>query len=264
MRVRGLRSWSELERSVDRQRLRPRVLAFGGLWFLLTGMLAAAGVSIFFVATIVVLIVGSAMIGALLLLRRDGTRERVLGVTQSLERASRSLDGRVRDLDVRKRVERSAAVASRRARGFAESRQRKPAGVDPRREARRLNTLGAQLRREGSYEQAAEQHRAALSLVREIGDEHAEAMTLNNLALALMHTDGGVPAAIEKFEQALGLLRGLHDEVHEGQVIANIASVRRRQGRDEDAEFLLNAALDKLPPDSEAYRQIEEQLRRAS
>jgi tetratricopeptide (TPR) repeat protein len=165
---------------------------------------------------------------------------------------------------LRKRVERSASIASQRARGFTESRQRKPAEVDPRRKARRLNTLGAQFRREGAYEQAAEQHRAALAIVRELGDKQAEAMTLNNLALALVHTDGGVPSAMEGFEQALSLLRGLRDEVHEGQVIANIASVRRRQGRDEDADDLLNAALDKLPPGSEAYRQVEEQLRRAS
>jgi tetratricopeptide (TPR) repeat protein len=258
-------SWSaELERSVDRERLRPRALAFGGLWFLLTGMLAAAGIWIFLVATLVLLLVGATTVAALSLLRRDGAQERVRGIAHSIERASRSLDGRARDLDLRKRVERSAAVASRRARGLAESRQRKPAEVDPRREARRLNTLGAQLRREGAYDQAAEQHRAALAIVRELGDEHAEAMTLNNLALALVHTDGGVPAAIEGFEHALDLLRGLRDEVHEGQVIANIASVRRRQGRDEDADSLLNAALDKLPPESEAYRQIEEQLRRAS
>jgi hypothetical protein len=47
-------------------------------------------------------------------------------------------------------------------------------------------------------------------------------------------------------------------------VIANLAVVRRRQGRDEDAESLLHAALDKLPPESSAYRQVEEQLRRAS
>jgi tetratricopeptide (TPR) repeat protein len=268
MGLRGLRSavsWSaELERSVDHERLRPRVLAFGGLWLLLTGMLAAAGIWIFFVTTVALLLFGAATVAALSLLRRDGTRERVLGIGHSIERASRSLDGRVRELDLRTRMQRSTAGASRRARGFVESRQSRPAEVDRRRQARRLNTLGAQLRREGAYEQAAEQHRTALAIVRELGDEQAEAMTLNNLALALVHIEGGVPAAIEDFEQALDLLRGLHDEVHEGQVIANIASVRRRQGRDEDAENLLNAALDKLPPESEAYHQVEEQLRRAS
>jgi len=39
---------------------------------------------------------------------------------------------------------------------------------------------------------------------------------------------------------------------------------RARAGGDEDAESLLHAALDKLPPESSAYRQVEEQLRRAS
>jgi tetratricopeptide (TPR) repeat protein len=129
--------------------------------------------------------------------------------------------------------------------------------------ARRLNELGAQLRREGDYERAAEQHLAALAIVRELGDRHAEALTLNNLALALVHT-GSVSLAVERFEQALVLLRELGDKEHEGQVIANLGFVRRRQGRDEDAEFLLTAALDKLPPESSAYRHVEEQLRHAS
>ena len=36
-------------------------------------------------------------------------------------------------------------------------------------QARRLNELGAQLRRDGEYERAAEQHRAALAIVRDLG-----------------------------------------------------------------------------------------------
>jgi tetratricopeptide (TPR) repeat protein len=191
--------------------------------------------------------------------------QRVAAVSAQRTRdASRSLDGRVGELDLRQRMQRLAAVSSRRTRHFAESRRRKPAEVDPGGRARQLNTLGAQLRRERDYEQAADQHRAALAIVRELGDGRAEALTLNNLALALVHTEGGVPAAIEDFEQSLDLLRELGDEELEGQVIANLASVRRRQGRDEDAASLLNAALDKLPPESPAYRQVEEQLRRAS
>jgi tetratricopeptide (TPR) repeat protein len=70
--------------------------------------------------------------------------------------------------------------------------------------------------------------------------------------------------AVEHFEQALVILRELGDEEYEGQVIANLGIVRHRQGRDEDAVSLLHAALDKLPPESSAYRQVEEQLRRAS
>jgi tetratricopeptide (TPR) repeat protein len=258
-------SWRRpFERSADGEIVRSRVLAFGGLWFLLTGLLAAAGIWIFFVASVLLLLNVGLAFGALSLLRRDGARERMAGITQSVARASRRLDGRARDLKLRERVQRSAAGASRRARALTDTRQQRPTDADPRRQARRLNTLGAQLRRDRDYEGAAEQHREALTIVRDLGDVHAEAMTLNNLALALVHTDGGVPAAIKDFEQALELLRGLGDEAHEGQVIANLASVRRRQGRDEDAEDLLNEALDKLPPESEAYRQVEEQLRRAS
>jgi tetratricopeptide (TPR) repeat protein len=99
--------------------------------------------------------------------------------------------------------------------------------------------------------------------VHDLDDRRTEALTLNNLALALVHT-GSVSVAVDYFEQALVLLRELGDERHEGQVIANLGFVRRRQGRDDDARSLLNAALDKLPPESSAYRQVEEQLRRAS
>jgi tetratricopeptide (TPR) repeat protein len=105
--------------------------------------------------------------------------------------------------------------------------------------------------------------RAALAIVRDLGDRRAEALTLNNLALALVHT-GSVSVAVQHFEQALDVLRELGDVEHEGQVIANVGFVRLRQGRDEDAESLLHAALDKLPPESSAYHRVEAQLRRAS
>ncbi len=98
--------------------------------------------------------------------------------------------------------------------------------------------------------------------MRDLGDRRAEALTLNNLALALAHT--GVPTALQHFEQSLVVLRELGDEEHEGQVIANLGFVHRRQGRSEEAETLLHEALDKLPPGSSAYRHVEEQLRRAS
>jgi tetratricopeptide (TPR) repeat protein len=190
--------------------------------------------------------------------------ERASGkVGPSIERASRKLRSSIDELDAPQRLGRLANGAAQQARQALEVRPRKPAAPDPSRRARRLNELGAQLRREGEYERAAEQHRAALAIVRELDDPRTEALTLNNLALALVHT-GSVSVAVEHFEQALGLLRELGDERHEGQVIANLGFVRRRQGRDEDARNLLTAALDKLPPESSAYRQVEEQLRRAS
>jgi tetratricopeptide (TPR) repeat protein len=181
----------------------------------------------------------------------------------SIEHASRKLRSSLDELDAGQRLGRLANGAAHQARHALEVRPQKPARPDPQNEARRLNELGAQLRRDREYERAAEQHRAALAIVRELDDPRTEALTLNNLALALVHT-GSVSVAVENFEQALVLLRELGDERHEGQVIANLGFVRRRQGRDEDARSLLTAALDKLPPESSAYRQVEEQLRRAS
>jgi tetratricopeptide (TPR) repeat protein len=221
--------------------MRRRVLAFTGLWFLLAGMLAALGFGIVLLASLF----GCALAGGFWLTRRYrmGQRLRTLGLEEHLRR--------------------SAGIASRRARTLLEARRGEPTAVDGHRRARRLNELGAQLRRERDHDAAAEQHRVALAIVRELGDRHAEAMTLNNLALALVHT-GSVSLAVQHFEQALVLLRELGDKEHEGQVIANLGFVRRRQGRDEDADSLLNAALDKLPPESSAYRHVAEQLRRAS
>jgi tetratricopeptide (TPR) repeat protein len=181
----------------------------------------------------------------------------------SIEQASRRLRSSLDELDAGQRLGRLANGAAQQARHALEVRPRQPAVADPRDRARQLNEVGAQLRRDGEYVRAAEQHRAALAIVRDLDDRRAEALTLNNLALALVHT-GSVSVAVEHFEQALVLLRELGDERHEGQVIANLGFVRRRQGRDEDARSLLNAALDKLPPESSAYRQVEEQLRRAS
>jgi tetratricopeptide (TPR) repeat protein len=139
----------------------------------------------------------------------------------------------------------------------------RPPALGRRREALELNELGARLRREGAPEEAAEQHRAALGIVRDLGDEQAEALTLNNLALALAQ-GGEEEEAVEHLEQALVVLREIGDEEHEGLVIANLGSVHRRQGHSEEAVQLLHEALDKLPPESTEYRQVEEELRRAS
>ena len=139
----------------------------------------------------------------------------------------------------------------------------KPPSQERRRDALRLNARGGQLRRTGEHAQAAEQHRAALAIVRDLGDKRLEALTLNDLALALIHTEGAA-AAVDHLEQALAVLRELGDDEHEGRVTANLAFARRRQGRSEEADDLLHAALTKLAPDSSAYRRVEEQLRRAS
>lgn len=290
-------SWPRhVERPVDREQLRRRALAFAGIWFLVAGMLAALGVPIVLLASLAVLLVLGVVVAALWLVRRyelgrairvarpsiarasgkvrpsieqaSGKLRPSIGqasgkLRPSIEQASRKLRSSLDELDAGQRLGRLANGAAQQARHALEVRPRQAAVADPRDRARQLNEVGAQLRRDGEYGRAAEQHRAALAIVRDLDDRRAEALTLNNLALALVHT-GSVSVAVEHFEQALVLLRELGDERHEGQVIANLGFVRRRQGRDEDARSLLNAALDKLPPESSAYRQVEEQLRRAS
>jgi len=263
-------------RSVDREQVRSRILAFAGIWFLLAGFLWALGLSVVLFFSLVLLLVGGLLAGALWLERRYRVERAFVAGASSLERVSRRGKARLDELAPGEHLKRYANGASRRAQSFVETYQKKPepapepvaveveVEVDRGGEAHRLNELGAQLRRDGDHDGAVEQHLAALAMVREVGDRRAEALTLNNLALALVHTNGGVPMAVQNFEQSLALLRELGDDELEGQVIANLGFLRRRQGRDDDAETLLHEALDKLPPESSAYRHVEEQLRRAS
>jgi tetratricopeptide (TPR) repeat protein len=255
------------EQPVDSAQLRRRVLVFTGMWFLLAGMLAALGLIAVLLVSLALVLIGVALLGGAWLLRRHPVRRWLQSALSSIERAARDQKARLGELGLQQRMRRFATrfapvVGQLRARA-SQTFRREPVAIDRQSQALRLNELGAQLRREGKFEEAAEQHRAALAILRELGDRQAEALTLNNLALALVHS-GGVVVAVQHFEQALDVLRELGDEEHEGRVIANLAVVRRRQGRDEDAESLLHAALDKLPPESSAYRQVEEQLRRAS
>ena len=279
-----------------------RLRAFGGLWLLLGGLLAALGFGSL-VLTVTVVLLGLGCVTGLVLWLRQGHATRV--VRQSVDRvgrADRRLGERATALEVPRRLGvlwartrelgsrtwkagiAAATVGSNRGAtafrqvsarsqtavraGAAELSQRsarpsRPSPPDPANQANQLNTLGAQLRREGKHERAAAQHRAALAIVRDLGDERTEALTLNNLALAVAHTDG-VDAAVQHFEQALVVLRQLGDDEHEGHVIANLGFIHKSHGRSEEAEGYLHAALGKLPADSRAYRKVEEQLRQAS
>jgi hypothetical protein len=132
------------------------------------------------------------------------------------------------------------------------------------REALRRNGAGVQLRRQGSYAQAATEHRAALEILRALGDQRAVALTLNNLALALSHDDGDDTTAVALFQEAATILGELGDDQDEGQVIANLGLTHLRHGRDDEANNVLQLALAKLAPASSAYHQVEAELRRAS
>jgi tetratricopeptide (TPR) repeat protein len=280
--------------------MRRRVLAFTGVWFLVAGLLTALSlVVVVLIASALMLLAGIAA-GGLRWLRRYPIREAFQTALASVARESRSLGARVRDLGLRRHLRRTGvrakavgtatpgrarvlvirggqvyAIAAHRllavtakglqAGGSIVPSLSVPTGrpVGRQRQALRLNERGAQLRRRGDPEQAVEQHRVALEIVRDLGDQHAEAMTLNNLGLALAQ-GGAETAAVQHLEQAVTVLRELGDEEHEGQVIANLGLVHRRQGHGEEAVTLLHAALDKLPPESPAYRRVEEELRRAS
>jgi hypothetical protein len=131
------------------------------------------------------------------------------------------------------------------------------------REALQLNSEGTRRRRRESYEEAVELHERALAILREVGDQRAVALTLNNLALAMSHTarDG---RAIGLFEEAASILHELGDEEHEGRVIANLGLTHRRHGRREQSDNVLQLALTKLAPSSREYQTVEAELRRAS
>jgi Flp pilus assembly protein TadD len=281
--------------TADRDRLRRRLLALIGLWLFLAGLLSALSFVTFVLVASAVLLAGALAAGGLLLLKRlpmrsawraasDSTGRAARGAGAGVRATGRGAGAGVRALDLPKRTRRAgvkagalAAATPGRTRLLVDrGSQMYAAGFyrvsvltgkalrqDPGRQALRFNERGAQLRREGNPGRAAEQHRVALRILRGLGDQHAEALTLNNLALALAQ-GGADAAAVQHFEQALGVLQALGDEEHEAQVIANLGVVRSRQGRSEEAVSLLHEALDKLPPESPAYRQVEAQLQRAS
>lgn len=130
-------------------------------------------------------------------------------------------------------------------------------------EGTRCNALGVALRRAGRAHHAATLHEAARLIFAGAGDRRGEALTANALGAALVEV-GKPDAALEQFEQARTLLHALGDRHCEGKVLANIALAKRREGADEEAVDLLRSALEKLSPQTEAYRRVERQLARAS
>jgi tetratricopeptide (TPR) repeat protein len=282
----------------DQKRLARRLLALAGLWFLLSGLLLVLSFVVAALVAFAAMFSALIAVGGVLVARRLQVEERLWTLLASAREAGQRVGRRLRNLGVQRRVRRlrnlgiqarvrrlgiragkmaagtpgrANAVLARALQTYAiavyrlriHTAQLLHARAGRRSEALRLNELGAQLRRRGAPEQAAEQHRVALEIARDLGDDQTEALTLNSLALALAQ-DGAEAEAVEHFEQARVALRELGDEKHEAQVIANLGIVYRRQGNSEEAVSLLNEALDKLPPGSWAYRQVEEELHRAS
>lgn len=272
----------------DRERLGRRLLALAGLWLLVSGLLLVFSLVIVAVVAIATLLLVALAIGGIWLAPRVRVRDTAETLLEPTTNGLRRFGGRLRALALRRRVGRrlgrvraraggaaagapgtANALATRSVRAYAltvywlSARISRLLRAGGRRRALRLNERGAELRRRGEHEEAVRQHRVALSITRDLGDVHVEAMTLNNLALALAQS-GAEREAVQHLERALDVLRELGDEEHEGQVIANLGIVYRRQGHSEEAVTLFQEALDRLPPESWEYRQVEEELRRAS
>jgi tetratricopeptide (TPR) repeat protein len=254
--------------------LRRRATAMGAMGMFMLALIAAIGfLSLVLVLLAVVALVVNVVAGAVLLRRyvpqlrrrRGAFRAGTAGIGRLTARAG--ADARRAGLLVNSRLGVLADGTARRVRAASTyARAAKPSSparstTDVQRDALRANAAGSQLRRAGAHAEAAEQHRVALELYRSVGDRRAEALTLNNLALALDRA--GDSASLELFEEAATILGDLGEEEREGQVIANLALAFRRRGRDEQSGEVLEVALGKLNPESQEYRKLEE-LRRAS
>jgi tetratricopeptide (TPR) repeat protein len=272
----------------DRERLGARLPALAGLWFLLSGLLLVLSLVVVALVSFAALFLFLLVVGGRSAARRFQVGEAVThGLVTTTDAAARG-GRRLHGLGIRQRARRLDTYVGRRltqlgsdARVRAARAPRRGAellasalqayaravyrlnAVGRRRRAVQLNELGAQLRRQGDPVHAAEQHRVALEIVRDLGDEQAEALTLNSLGLALAQ-GGAEEEAVEHLEQARNVLHALGDDVHEGQVIANLGLVYRRQGESEQASVLFQEALDRLPPGSSAYHHVMEELLRAS
>jgi tetratricopeptide (TPR) repeat protein len=246
-----------LEPTPDGARMRKRSVALAGLTVLVFGFLFAVGLGALVVLLLLALVAGAGAFVLFGLARRYGDLGkravwpvRALGRTRQAGRhvfATGALLARQHGTEVRRRRDSTSRVPKH----------------DARRQASRLNARGVELRRSDDFAEAIAAHTQALGLVRELGDREAEAMTLNNLALALGHA-GDDDGARVHLEESATILRELGDEHHEGQVVANLGFHHARRGRREQALSCLEAALDKLDTKSQAYRHVEEQLRRAS
>lgn len=241
--------------STETARLRQRAIATGAFVLFLAAFLFTIGLG----QTALLVLLVAAALGAVATVGMLAYRGRS-SLRRHFGRARRAGAGAVQS---GAEVARLGAVTAWRGGEAAKRAQSKLGAASSRREAVRLNERGVEHRRNGRHQEAVENHRKALSLMRDAGDRKGEAMTENSFALALARA-GDDGAALEHFERSLTLLRGLDDDETEGQVLANLGFVHERRGRRNEAEDFLNAALRKLPPESQAYHRVEEQLRRAS
>ena len=252
-----------LDRTVPNQRDRNRIAAGAGLVFVLAGLLIAIGLGVVVLA-IAALTVG--FFGGRAAIRTVRARTHPRRTAASLRSLGHKAKPLARSSADRIRTTTKTVVAEAHAAGTRFSAQRAATSRERyglQKEALRLNTAGSDARRHGDPRRAAELHLEALEVVRELGDRTAEALTLNNLALAL-GAAGDTDAEIARFVEAHAVACALDEPKYEGLIAANLATAYRRRGHDEQAVRFLHVALEKLPPSSGAYHRVEEELRHAS
>jgi tetratricopeptide (TPR) repeat protein len=243
------------DRSPTGARLRRRAAATGGFTLMLLGFFVALDLIELVGVLVALLAASAALLVAVALLRRVRPRDLPWRLTQGWLS---------RGLEVGERAHLAAvAVRTWLARTPRPRVARPHPKSSPRRQALRLNAEGAELRRSGDLIAALKKHNEALEVLASTGDRHGEALTHNSLALTFAQA-GNDDVALEHFDRALAILRALDDAQHEGRVIANLGFMHVRRGRRREAAECLQAALERLSPDTREYRQVAEELRRAS
>ncbi|ATL70112.1 tetratricopeptide repeat protein [Nocardia terpenica] len=103
-------------------------------------------------------------------------------------------------------------------------------------------TLGYVHRETGAYEQAADLHRQALALYRNIGHRLGQAEELDGIGRVLLAT-GEPGAALMSFTEALGLARAIGNHLEQARALDGVARCRAAVGDTPAALTDLRAAL---------------------
>ena len=81
----------------------------------------------------------------------------------------------------------------------------------------------------GRYDEAIDNYRRELAIVREFKDRVGEGGTLNNLGI-VYRGEGRYAEAIDAFERSLAIVREYKDRVGEGGTLSNLGIVYRCRG----------------------------------
>jgi tetratricopeptide (TPR) repeat protein len=252
-----------LDRTVPNERDRNRIAAGAGLLFVVAGFMIAVGLAVVVLAAVALTV---AIVGGRLGVRAIRSRVGDRNAAATIRTLGHRVKPIARTSAERMREKTTKVVTDAHAAGTRIAASRPTPSRDRYRlqkEALRLNTAGSDARRRGEPQRASELHLDALEVVRALGDRTAEALTLNNLALAL-GAAGDEDASIARFSEAHAVASELDAPKYEGLIAANLATAYRRRGYEQQAVQFLHVALEKLPPSSGAYHRVEEELQRAS